>query len=30
MNTKATTDGLPPDPGLENASAPKPIDPVTG
>ncbi len=25
-----TTDGLPPDPGLEHAGAPKPIDPKTG
>jgi hypothetical protein len=27
---RSTTDGKPPDPGFEDASAPKPIDPETG
>jgi len=30
MAKSTTTDGKPPDPGLENAGAPKPIDPKTG
>ena len=30
MNKHSTTNGLPPAPGLENASAPQPIDPSSG
>lgn len=30
LKISTTTDGKPADPGMENASAPKPIDPVTG
>ena len=30
LKISSTTDGQPPDPGMENAGAPKPIDPRTG